>query len=424
MIFPKRILSLGLALIFLAAGVYFLILKKPAASQDPPKSGEAGASQSASNPGPDQGAGQAAAEAAPLPVKAVTAARGDLVIRMKSPGEAYTDNKAVIKAEVSGIARTVLAEEGKHVRAGEVLIVIDDEKYRFELERAEATRLKSLSEMLIEKQFEPPAEKMNPEKAEKIRLSIVAMEKAASDLASGAISKSDFDTIQKTHEIVLIDAGARKEEIRAAFKSVTQNEIDVANARIQLAKTKIIAPFDGIVTGVKAFTWETVSPGQELFTLVNIRRIRVVAKVLESEIGRIRPGQAAELTFSSFPGKVFQGTVQAVSPVVNAEDKTCGVYILVDNPTEEIKPGMHAEVDIAAEVHQGRLLVPQDAVLLRNGRKLVFVVEDGLAKWKYVDTGLENERYVEILNGIVEGEKVIVEGHLTLAHDARVTIDE
>ncbi len=84
---------------------------------------------------------------------------------------------------------------------------------------------------------------------------------------------------------------------------------------------------------------------------------------------------------------------------------------------------MHAEVEVAAEIYEGRVLVPQEAVLVRGGRKLVFVVEDGRAKWRYVTTGLENERYVEILEGAKEGESVIVEGHLILAHDARVTIE-
>lgn len=419
MIFPKRALSFGLAVIVLAAGVYFLIIKKPAASQDPPPSGEAATSQAASNPGD----GQTSAEAAPLPVKAVTAARADLVIRVKSPGEAYTDAKAVIKAEVSGIARSVLAEEGKHVREGEVLIVIDDEDYRLDLKSAEASKLNALSNMLIERQFEKSENAVNPEISEAIRQSVAGLEKAARDLASGAISQIDFENVKDAHEILLIEAGMKKDDVRAAVKGVTQAEIDVTKARIKLEKTKIKAPFDGIVTGVKVFARENISPG-EVFTLVNISKIRVAAKVLESEIGRIRRGQSAEIAFTSYPGKVFPGTVQAVSPIVKAEDKTCDVYLLVDNPKEEIKPGMHAEVDIAAEVHRDRLLVPQDAVLLRNGRKLVFAVEDGLAKWKYVETGLENEQFVEILNGIVEGEKVIVEGHLTLAHDAKVSIIE
>ena len=80
-------------------------------------------------------------------------------------------------------------------------------------------------------------------------------------------------------------------------------------------------------------------------------------------------------------------------------------------------------MEIPAEIHKDRLLIPQNAVLVR-GRKLAFVVEDGLAKWRYIQVGLENDEYAEVLDGVQEGELVIVEGHFTLAHDARVKIVE
>jgi len=79
---------------------------------------------------------------------------------------------------------------------------------------------------------------------------------------------------------------------------------------------------------------------------------------------------------------------------------------------------MHADVEIAAEIHKDRLLIPQEAVLVRMGRKMAFVIEGELAKWRYIDVGLENEDYVEV------GETVIVDGHFTLAHDARVRIEK
>jgi len=126
------------------------------------------------------------------------------------------------------------------------------------------------------------------------------------------------------------------------------------------------------------------------------------------------------LKFSAYPGKVMQGKIMAISPVINPEDKTCKVFITVKNPDEIIKPGMHAEVEIAAEIFKDRLLVPQDAVLIRDNRKLIFAIEDGIAKWKYIDIGLENEDYAEVLNTdntigeIKEGMKVIVEGHFTM----------
>jgi multidrug efflux pump subunit AcrA (membrane-fusion protein) len=83
---------------------------------------------------------------------------------------------------------------------------------------------------------------------------------------------------------------------------------------------------------------------------------------------------------------------------------------------------MHADVEIAADIYKDRLLVPQEAVLVRGGRKLVFVVEEDLAKWRYIEVGLENEDYAEVLDGVKEGEMLIIEGHFTLAHDARVRL--
>ena len=193
---------------------------------------------------------------------------------------------------------------------------------------------------------------------------------------------------------------------------------------MDLDKTKIRAPFSGIICDINVSPEEHVTTGRELFTLVNISRIRVHAKVLESEIGKMKVGREVDLKFSAYPGRSFKGKVKAISPIVNPDDKTCKVTIDVANPEEEIKPGMHAEVEIAAEIHQDRLLIPQEAVLVRSGRKLAFVVESGLAKWRYIDVGLENEDFAEVLDGIKEGEKVLIDGHFTLAHDARVRIEK
>jgi hypothetical protein len=100
----------------------------------------------------------------------------------------------------------------------------------------------------------------------------------------------------------------------------------------------------------------------------------------------------------------------------------------MDNPSEEIKPGMHAEVEFPTEIFTGRLLVPQQAILVRGGRKLVFAVEGDVAKWRYIEVGLENERFAEVLPGkepgwgVSAGDTVIIEGHITLAHDTKVSI--
>lgn len=415
MILSKKPLRYSLAII-LGAFSSILILEKGRR-----QTGEA-AAKAASEPTALAASG--GNEETPFPVKAVRVRRGDLVMLLNSPGEAFTEKKALVKAEVSGVIKEIWAEEGKRVRAGEVLVILDEQSFGLRLEKAEAERLSRLSEILLENQFGDRARKPLSSVTEEVRLSNEEYEKAAFQLAMGKIGRAEFEKIRNAHETLLIEAGMKRDEIRAAAKGLTQAEIEVAIARLEIDKTKVRAPFSGVVTGIKVSIGESVSAGQALFTLVDIRDVRVEARVLESEIGRIKTGLDADLKFTAYPGRIFRGKVRALSPVIDQENKTCGVQIVLDNSSGEIKPGMHAEVGIMAEVFRSRLLVPQEAVLVRGGRKLVFVVDNGLAKWKYIKPGLENERFVEVLEGVIEGEEIIVDGHLTLAHDAEVRVVE
>jgi RND family efflux transporter MFP subunit len=430
MIIPKKILVASFFVIVLGLLGYFFILKKRPVSLENPAGGASAASTAAvSSSGTAQNP-QEKIEAAPLPVKAVPARRGELIIKLKSPGEAFTDRKIALKAEVSGVVKSLNVSEGKHVKAGEILLELEDREYRLRLEKQQALRLKYLSDLYLERQFAVADKEVPAAILEKLNKAEVGFNKTSSAFRKGLVSQADFEKAEKDYEIALIEAGRKKDEIMASSKGVTGQEIEVKIAQMELDKTRIRAPFAGIITDIKISPREHIDAGRELFTLVNITQIRVKAKVLESEIGKMSVGREVDLRFSAYPGKIFKGLVEAISPIVNAEDKTCAVHISVDNPTEEIKPGMHAEVEIAAEIHKDKLLVPQESILVRGGRKLVFVVEGDLAKWRYVQIGLENEDFAEILPSerpeemVKEGELVITEGHFTLAHDTRVTISK
>lgn len=353
---------------------------------------------------------------------------GDLIIKLKSPGEAVTNKNIVMKPEVSGKIKTLDVREGQHVRQGDLLAQLDDREYALNVESAEAARLKNLSELLLESQFSAQAEMETTVDQGKLTQAEEEYERKRTLYRQGQISEEELQEASRVYELILIESGQKKDEVIAAAKGLTQSEIDVKKARFNLDKTNIRAPFSGIITDIKVSLEEHVSGATELFTLVNIENIQVHAKVLESEIGKMKVGREVELKFSAYPDRIFQGTVKAISPIVNPDDKTCKVFIDAPNPREEIKPGMHAEVEIVADIYEDRLLVPQEAILHRGGRKLVFVHQDGLAKWRYVQTGLENEDFAEILpaerqgEGVVEGEQVLVEGHFTLAHDARIKI--
>ncbi len=420
MVIPKKILVVSLVVIVLGVAAYLLFIKNGAA----PAESTAGGPATTPPGSPAADSSSQSQEPQPLAVKAARAMKGDLVIGLKSPGEAFTTRLIAVKAEVAGVIKTLNVSEGRYVREGDLLVEIDDREYRLRLEKQQALRLKYLSEMLLEKQFGAPDVEPSAEAQGRIAKAKADLDKAGELFAKGLLSTQELETAQRNYELVLIETGAKKDEVMASAKNLTQAEIDVKIAELELDKTRIRAAFPGIITEVKVSPKEHVSPGRELFTLVNIAEVKIRAKVLESEIGKMKVGREVDIRFSAYPGKVFKGTVDAISPVVNADDKTCAVQVAVGNPAEEIKPGMHAEVEIAAEIYQDRLMVPQDAILVRGGRKLVFVVEGELAKWRYVEVGVENEEFAEILDGVKEGELVIVEGHFTMAHDARVSVKD
>jgi len=410
MIFSKKVLTISLVVIVIVVLAIFLFNKRDGDSSDVESS-----KNSLKNPKPEE---------TPLSVKVAKARRGDLIIKLKSPGEAVTDRKIIIKAEVEGVVNKINVKESQHVKKGDFLIELDDKKYMLEVDSAEASRLSKLSELLLEKKFSSAENASADYDRKKISKIIEQFENTKKLYQKGLISREKYEDAQKEYEMVLIESGEKKDEIMAAAKGLTQAEVNVKKAKMNLQKTKILAPFQGIICDIQVSPGEHVTSGRELFTLVDISRINVHARVLESEIGKMKVGREVDLRFSAYPGKVFKGRVKAISPIVNAEDKTCKVIIDVANPEEEIKPGMYAEVEIAAEIYENRLLIPQEAVLVRSGRKLVFIYDDGLAKWRYIETGLENEDYAEVLDNVKEGELVLVDGHFTLSHDARVKIEK
>ncbi|MCK4337978.1 MAG: efflux RND transporter periplasmic adaptor subunit [Candidatus Aminicenantes bacterium] len=409
MVFSKKFLTIVLIVTAAAVVVYFVFFNTGADQSQSDSSGDS--SETAEKP-----------KETPLPVKVATSKIDDLIIKLKSPGEAVTSMKITVKAEISGIVTHLNIEESQHVKKGELLVTVDEESYKLDVQKLEAERLRVLSELLLEKRFDETGVPKLSGKTSGLAALKAEYEKDRQLFLAGKITQAEFGKTGRKYEYALIESGGKKDEIMAATKRLTQTEIDLKKARIELDKTKIRAPFDGIITNIKISSQEHISNSQELFTLVNISRIQVYAKVLESEIGKMKVGREVDLEFSAYPRRVFKGKVKAISPIINPNDKTCNVIIDVSNPDEEIKPGMHAEVEIVAEIYKDRMLIPQDAVLSRSGRKLAFVVVDDVAKWRYIEIGLENEEYAEVLDGIKEGELVLIDGHLTLAHDARVKI--
>jgi RND family efflux transporter MFP subunit len=256
-------------------------------------------------------------------------------------------------------------------------------------------------------------------------------------VASAAAQLAQADATYR--ELTLFDDEIEDPEVRAdrdrvarARSGMDQSQVALEQAQLQLSRTKIRAPFGGRVASIEFVEGQEANVGDRLMTVIDLDPIKVEVQVLESEVGYLAPGRNATILFSAFQDETFVGTVETINPVVEQGTRTARVTVRVPNPNGRILPGMYARVSIEAREFPDRLMVPRAAILERDRRNMLFVFEPdsgavGLAKWRYVTTGLMNDSLVEIVDNpetdtVQPGEIVLTDGHYTLIHDARVQL--
>jgi membrane fusion protein, multidrug efflux system len=379
--------------LFIAAGALVLLLAASAAIVARIRSGAEGAqaddpSLAEGKDAPATSADQGFATDVPIPVGGTAAVRDELVLSVSAAGQAEAWQKAVLSAQVAGRIASLPVRESDAVGAGRTLLALDPAEYGLAVEDAEAALRDAEAKFRELTVFDDR----------------IADEAARRDRAAAARSRSGLDAAQ----------------------------VKVRRARLDLARTRHASPFAGRVASLKVVQGQWVRQGDELMTVVDLDPIKVEVQVLESEVGHLAPGRHARISFAAFPSETFTGTVQTINPVVESGTRTARVTVLVPNPEGRILPGMYARVSLEARRFTDRVLVPRAAVLERDRRTMLFVFEEGedgrgLAKWRYVTTGLQNDSLVEIVpsaetDSVRPGEVVLTEGHYTLIHDARVRL--
>jgi HlyD family secretion protein len=200
-------------------------------------------------------------------------------------------------------------------------------------------------------------------------------------------------------EAGLVGAEAQERRARSAVR-LAQGEIE---------HLRVLAPFDGVVSQRMVEVGESVVPGQPVLEVVSLDRLYVSAPLDETDIGRVSEGLPARVTLDPYRGRVWQGVVTRVSPVVNdlrEQNRTLDVEVEMqpDSTAPEPKPGTSADVEIILAHRDGVLRVPTHAVI--EGKR-VLVIEKGQAVERQVKTGLRNWDWTEITEGLSEGSQVI-----------------
>lgn len=344
--------------------------------------------------------------------------RGDLLLYVNANGIVRAMEELELTANISGIINAINIYEGKLVKKGELLISLDDREYEIALNDAIArvTDAKVEYGFLVRESSNDTT--VNPKAKEYLE----QLNKLEKDYAEGKIDELKYNDLKNELDMKLIFTGAKREEVIQSKSGLTGAINSYKRAKLNYEFTKINSPFNAVVGDFDLVTGQRIGAGQKLCRLFNISTLKIDIGVLENDVTKISIGSSVKVEIPSLPGEIFKGRVINISPYVDKETKTSKVTVQLQNISNKLKPGMFASVLLETNNLQNRVLIPKEALLVRDKRTLVFVVENDLAKWKYVQIGAQNDQFIEIKEGVVPSEEVIVEGHYTLAHDAKVKV--
>jgi membrane fusion protein (multidrug efflux system) len=351
-------------------------------------------------------------------VHVAEAFRGDLVIPVIAEGTIRARHTTEIRTEIAGPIVRIQAREGDPVRRGQLIAKLDDREYEVAAEEARGSYVRAISLLAIEDEsFDIP------ERPAELQTQIDELLKLEQ---KGVITREERLAREIALDVEAVKDGHYRLDILASRSGIATARAALERARINLERTEIRAPFSGVVTELLLSEGEHVSIGQTICTLVNNNDLEAEVGVLESDIGFLDVGRPALLAIPAL-GDTLHITVDVISPRFDRDSRTCQVLLRLENPTGKIRPGMYVRAIVSGQRFPNRLLVPKEAILTRDGRPLLFKVEDKRAKWVYLQLGRQNDDVVEIdqvLQGgsLSPGDLVIVNNHLTLSHDAAVTV--
>lgn len=299
------------------------------------------------------------------------------------------DAQAAVAFRVSGYVETVNVEEGDRVRKGAVLATIRRADYAEKLGQASASH--------------------------------------AEAQAALANAQNDLDRAQK----LFAGNALTKPELDAAIASVEVNRARVNRGRaiageagLALGDTTLVAPIDGVILRRNIERGDLGTPGAPAFILAATSTVKVVFGAPDMMIGALKIGQAIDVTTESMPDRTFTATIARIAPAADAKTRVFDVELHIDNPANELKPGMIASLEIS-KGGAPLLAVPLDAVVRPPNQPegyAVFVVEDNKAVARGVELGEPIGNLVAVRGGLRKNERVVVSGPALLVDGQSVRV--
>ena len=294
-----------------------------------------------------------------------------------SNGKIFSSKKAVVPFKVNGIIGGLFISNGQKVAEGELLAVIEDFEYKTALTRARQT-----------------------------------LEKAEINFKDDLLT--NFSTSDST------GLPAAKIKVSLIRSGVNDAKTSLSQAEYNYNNTRITAPFSGIIANLEAKLWNPSQTYKDLCTIINDEILEVEFPVIESEYVILEKGMPVGIIPFVNDSTTITGQITQINPQVD-ENGMVKVKASFRN-TGKLIDGMNVKVLIKKPV-PNRLVVPKEALVIRQGKDVIFIRQDSLAIWKYVTVEFENSRSLSILetpDGIHPGDLVIIGGNINLAHETIV----
>jgi HlyD family secretion protein len=367
------------------------------------------------------------------------------VATLVASGYVVPNHQVEVGTKVMGKVAWIGVEKGDKVRKGQVLVRLEDEEYRARVESArgalataeanlEELRNGSRPEEIARAQAEMEGARATYERVRELVAARVYSQQQLDD------AKAQYDVALKNYELAKL--GPRQEAIDQARAAVTQAQGDLAYAQTQMEATQITAPIAGTIldrvveTGELVTTMFTGERGAKSYvvSLADLSDIRVELDVNESDFGRVSMDQPCDIVLQAYPTRHYPGKVVEISPEANREKGTVQVKVQILKPDEFVRPQMLARVSFQQAARDERdgaapatsaapaVTIPRTARVERDGRTAVFVVQEGRARLREIQTNDPGGDRLVVTQGLAGGESVVLNAPPNLEDGTRVAV--
>jgi multidrug efflux pump subunit AcrA (membrane-fusion protein) len=374
-----------------------------------------------------------------IPVETILVHRGSIERRLHLTGTIMADATVDVFSKVSGILERLEVDQGDRVKANQVVARVEREEKEAELQEDRAAldvlrarwaqmetgarpeEIAQAEQLVRQTKASWETSLDNYRRLKKLKDSDYVSQQRL-DEATLQVTVSEAEYQSAVEKLTLLKKGARQEDRDALLAQMREAEAAVRLAEIHLKNTTIRAPIGGIISKKYVDQGALVGTSTPILRIVAMDKVSVMVQIVESELAQLRHGATADISVDAYRDEIFKGTVALISPTVDPDSRTADVEIEVDNRDYRLKPGMFARVELVVQRRDNVLLLSKDSLITENGPARVFVHNSGRAILKDVSLGLEGEEYVEVLNGLSQGDEVLVAGYYELKDGMAVNV--